>query len=407
MAISPGRHIVIANNVYPPIMAGGAELIVSYLAEGLAERGHKVTVVSTCGPEMEPYPDETRNGVEVVRFFPRNLYWSFSRGERPGYQKALWHLRDAWNRDASRRFAAITRDRRPDILHTHLIDGFSAAIWRVAQSQGARVLHTAHDYHLLCPRALMLTRDLKICREPVLGCRIYRKWHLATTRHVDLFASPSQFLIDQHMQAGLKAKAVKKVANGIPLPASAAAERDPSTPFCFVFAARLTREKGCEVVLDAVRRLPADLPVEIVVAGRGDYEEQFRAAAAADPRLRFLGYVQGDEKDALFRSADCLLLPSLWYENAPVVIVEAAAYRLPIIGSRIGAIPEFVHESETGLLFEPGNGADLAEKMMTLANDRATAERFGNNSHAFAERSSVRHMVDAYEAEYAGLLTPA
>ena len=64
-------HVVVANNIYPPIMAGGAELIVAWLAEGLAARGHRVTVVSTCGPEMEPYPVETVNGVTVIRFFPR------------------------------------------------------------------------------------------------------------------------------------------------------------------------------------------------------------------------------------------------------------------------------------------------------------------------------------------------
>ncbi len=89
-------HILVANNIYPPIMAGGAELIVAYPCEGLAARGHRVTVVSTCGPEMEPYPAETRNGVEIIRFFPRNLDWSFSRSRQPGMRKALWHARDAW-----------------------------------------------------------------------------------------------------------------------------------------------------------------------------------------------------------------------------------------------------------------------------------------------------------------------
>lgn len=71
-------HILIANNIYPPIMAGGAELIVAELAEGLVRRGHKVTVVSTCAPESEPYPIEIRNGVEVIRFFPKNRYWHWN-----------------------------------------------------------------------------------------------------------------------------------------------------------------------------------------------------------------------------------------------------------------------------------------------------------------------------------------
>ena len=73
---------------------------------------------------------ETRNGVTVIRFFPRNVYWNFARQGQPPYRRLLWHLRDAWNRDAGRRFRAILDDAPPDVMHTHLIDGFSAAIWR-------------------------------------------------------------------------------------------------------------------------------------------------------------------------------------------------------------------------------------------------------------------------------------
>jgi hypothetical protein len=80
-------HVMLCYSIYPPIQAGGAELIVSYLAEGLAQRGHRVTVVSTCGPEMDPYPTEYRNGVEVIRFFPKNRYWLFDREGRRGLDK--------------------------------------------------------------------------------------------------------------------------------------------------------------------------------------------------------------------------------------------------------------------------------------------------------------------------------
>ena len=100
-------HILVANNIYPPIMAGGAELIVAWLSEGLVQRGHQVTVVSTCGPEMEPYPVETRNGVTVIRFFPRNVYWNFARDGQKRHRRLFWHLRDAWNRDAGRQFQEI------------------------------------------------------------------------------------------------------------------------------------------------------------------------------------------------------------------------------------------------------------------------------------------------------------
>jgi len=398
------QHILIANNVYPPIMAGGAELIVAYQAEELARRGHRVTVVSTCGPEMEPYPVEMRNGVEIIRFFPKNFYWSFTRGQKPAYQKALWHLRDAWNFDANNRFKEILAEKHPDILHTHLIDGMSAVLWRRAKRAGIPVIHTAHDYHLLCPRAFMLTRSMALCTKPQIGCQIYRHWHLHTARDVDLFCSPSQFLIDKHKELGLRADQTAVVRNGIPLPAMQPRTREANAPLRFLFPARLTVEKGCEVVLTALKHLPADLNFELTVVGKGALEDKFTAAAATDSRLKFLGYVSGAEKETVFRQADSLIIPSLWYENAPVVIVEAAAYGMGVIGSRIGAIPEFVQDERTGLLFEPGNPQALAAAMTQLIHYPERLPQFAAEAQALVRESSVATMVDRYSAHYAKLL---
>ena len=395
-------HILLANNIYPPIAAGGAELIVAYLAEDLAARGHRVTVVSTCGPDMEPYPVEHRNGVEIIRFFPRNLYWSFARQGVGGARKALWHLRDAWNRDAGRRMAEIMADARPDLLHTHLIDGFSAAIWHAARARGLRVVHTAHDYHLMCPRAFMLTRDWKTCDSPSLPCRAFRRFHLGTTRHVDLFTSPSDFLLKLHREAGLRSGASAVVRNGIPLPRVARAPR-PAGPFRFVLLARLTTEKGIQVALDAMARIPLSANIQLLIGGKGPLEEVVRQAADADHRIRHLGYVSGEAKHTLLQSSDCLLLPSLWYENAPVVILEAAAYGLGIIASRIGGIPEFVLDRRTGHLVPPNDAAALATAMQHVAQDEAFRHNLPRHAGTLLDSSSVAAMTESFLQHYATL----
>ncbi len=400
-------HVMVANNIYPPIVAGGAELIVSYLCEGLVKRGHRVTVVSTCGPQMEPYPTETRNGVEVIRFFPPNFYWSFDRSREPGIKKWLWHARDAWNRQAALRLRSILETARPDLLHTHLIDGMSASIWACARRAGMRVIHTAHDYHLLCPRAFLLTSDWRVCSQPRLPCRIYRNWHLRTMRYVDLFVSPSRFLLGLHEQAGLRVANRDVVHNGIPQPNDVERVRQlrPSdSRLRFLMLSRLTVEKGVRVVLDAVARLPTDLGVEIVIAGEGPLEGEVRAAAARDHRISYLGYVDGEAKLQALSRAGYLLLPSLWYENAPVVIVEAAAYGLGVVGSEIGGIPEFVEKDQTGLLFPPGDSMALAAIMTRLALDSNVLPALESRLPALARRFAVDRMVDDYEAHYAAAL---
>jgi glycosyltransferase involved in cell wall biosynthesis len=391
-------HVLVVNNIYPPIMAGGAELVVAWLSEGLAARGHRVTVVSTCGPDMEPYPVERTGGVTVLRFFPRNVYWNFARDREKPHRRALWHLRDAWNRDTGRKFRAILAAAPPDIVHTHLIDGFSAAIWRRARQAGVPVVHTAHDYHLLCPRAVLLTGKGKICSRPSLPCRLYRAWHLRTSRDVDLFVSPSRFLLDRHLAAGMVPRAVAVVRNGIPLP-ERRVPRATDRPRLLMLS-RLTVEKGVRVVLRALAMLPRELDFELVIAGRGPLETEVRAAAAGDPRLRFVGYVSGDAKQALLESANYLLIPSLWYENAPVAVIEAAAWGIGVIGSRIGGIPELVRDGATGVLCEPGDPSPLAEAIRGLLTGAIVLRDFDRGTRALVREHSVERMVEAYLGHY-------
>jgi len=399
-------HVMLCYSIYPPIQAGGAELIVSYLAEGLAQRGHQVTVVSTCGPQMEPYPTELRNGVEVIRFFPKNRYWLFEREGRRGLDKLRWHLKDLWNRASGRRLREIMRDKKPSVVHTHGVEGFSPALWHSARSLGIPVVHTAHDYYMICPRALLLTKRLALCSQPMLACRARAGWYLRRASAIDLFCSPSQFLLDRHLIAGLPVTRHAVVPNGIPTVARPprAAPREAGRPLELLFAGRLTAEKGVRVAIDAMRHLPADARVRLTVAGKGYLESEVRAASEQDPRICFAGYLSGEDKLRAFSAADCLLLPSLWYENAPVVVLEAAAYRLPVIGSRLGAIPEFVQDGVNGLLFEPGNVRSLAEAVLRLSRDEALRAALATGGAPLIVKHSVAGMVDRYAAHYAELV---
>ena len=402
-------HVIMVNNIYPPIMAGGAELVVANLCEGLVQRGHQVTVVSTCGPEMEPYPVETRNGVTITRFFPRNVYWNFARDSQPRSRRLMWHLRDAWNRDAARRFQAVLDTAPASIMHTHLIDGLSASIWKRARASGIPTVHTAHDYHLLCPRAFLLDRNWRICRRPGLGCQMYRSWHLRTAYDIDLFVSPSRFLINRHRDAGFVPAREAVIRNGIPLPPDAARIRQTSRGIKrtrFLLMCRLTVEKGVRVALEAALSLAPELPFDLVIAGSGPLEAEIREAAATHPRIHFAGYVTGDEKTTLLASSDHVLIPSLWYENAPLAVIEAAAFGLGVLASRMGGIPELVREGQTGLLFEPGDVNCLAAAMRGLISGAIRFENLASSSWDLVQDHSVDRMVDRYIEQYERLLTP-
>src|SRR6185312_11699688 len=121
---------------------------------------------------------------------------------------------------------------------------------------------------------------------------------------------------------------VAVVRNGIPMPPDdmrIRGARRATGRTRFLLMCRLTAEKGVRVALHAAARQPATLDFELVIAGRGPLEAEVREAAAHDPRIRFAGYVTGEEKSAQLAAADHLLVPSLWYENAPLAVIEAAA----------------------------------------------------------------------------------
>ena len=235
-----------------------------------------------------------------------------------------------------------------------------------------------------------------------------RAWHLRTAAGIDLFVSPSRFLLDRHREAGLAPVRDAVIRNGIPLPPDAARireNRQGTRQSRFLLMCRLTREKGVLVALRAASRLPRELDFELVVAGRGALEPDVCEAARQDPRIRFAGYVSGEEKVALLAAADHLLVPSLWYENAPLAVIEAAAYGLGVLGSRIGGIPELVREGRTGLLFEPGDDAGLADAMRGLASGEIGLDGLAENSWELAQTHTVERMVDDYIAQYDQMVT--
>lgn len=397
-------RVLLVSNLYPPYVIGGAELIASYLAEGLAQRSHQVTVVTSKGPDTPDLPGEDAANPRIIRFFPPNRYWLFDRRPRSTLDKARWHLQDLWNRASGRRFADILDAVRPDVLHSHNIDGFSPIVWRIAKRRGIPTIHTAHDYHFLCPRSNLLDRHGQICTTPHPLCRGWRKYYGVRLTDVDIFASPSHFLLDQYRAAGLCPRRGVVAANGVPLPTQRAPSAPTDSPGALrlLFIGGLTESKGITVALEAMRQIPADLPVRLDIAGTGPLDHAVEQAAAGDSRIRWHGFVSGAAKEALF-DADLLLFPSLWYENMPTTILEASSRGLGVLGSDLGATREFVTE-DNGVRFPAGDAHALAKLIQDFQADRSKLTHFRQHAPASTRTFTIPAMVDRYTRLYDELL---
>ena len=304
---------------------------------------------------------------------------------------------------------------RINLAHVHLIaHQLSPSILPLLRDEGIPVVHTAHEYKLVCPayhlyihhegeicerclggayRHIITHRCLKnsLAASTLAGVSQYlHRWSGIYENNIDLFIAPSQFLAGKLSEGGIPAEQIRYLHNALDL-----SEYEPDfTPGDYaVFLGRLQPEKGVRTLLEAMRNVPSG---KLKIVGEGEDAGTLKAYAATHglENVEFMGYRTGDELRALMRGAAFLVLPSEWYENCPMVTLEAYAYGKPVVASRIGGIPESIDEGETGLLYEPGDAAQLAERMNTLFADRAKMEAMGRAGRRKVERYGEDHYGD-------------
>jgi glycosyltransferase involved in cell wall biosynthesis len=162
----------------------------------------------------------------------------------------------------------------------------------------------------------------------------------------------------------------------------------------------LRAHKGVRLMLEAFRHVASDA-ARLDIAGTGELAEECRAAASADPRIRVHGWVAGDAKRRLLEATHVVLAPSISWEVSGLAILEAFGHGIPVIGTRIGGIPELIDDGDTGYLIEPGDAAALAERMEMLAATPSLLTRLGAACRARANglrlSGTIRDIVELYE----------
>jgi glycosyltransferase involved in cell wall biosynthesis len=214
---------------------------------------------------------------------------------------------------------------------------------------------------------------------------------------IDAIVCPSRFMQQSLSEGGVGTTRLRLVPNSTPLaaPARASAAR----PY-LLYSGRLSREKGIACLIRAVDGLDVDL----LVAGDGPEAEAMRRLAAGTKqpsRVRFLGHCQRSALQELLAGALLIVVPSEWYENAPMAVLEAFAAGKPVVASAIGGIPELVRPGETGALFPPGDSVRLNEALRSLLASPATVARLGENAREMAKNRfspdvHLRELVKVY-----------
>lgn len=275
---------------------------------------------------------------------------------------------------------------RPDVVHVHNYFPLISPMVHVAvRKTGTPTIQTLHNYRIICANA-MLTRNGAPCEVCVGGSaynavlhRCYRDSRLGSlavarsiqhhkqigtwANDVDRFIALTEFERGRFIAAGLPGDRIAVKANGLADPGPVR----PGEREGLLFVGRLTSEKGIETLIAAAKLAGR----RVTVVGTGPLADQ----VAASPDLDYRGQVTPAQVRAAMSEARALIVPSLWYEGLPMVVVEAFAMGLPVIASRIGSLAEIVSDEVTGLHAAPGDAADLARAMTRILTDRASSER--------------------------------
>jgi glycosyltransferase involved in cell wall biosynthesis len=390
---------------------GGAAITATQLTSGLDQRGIEVVEIVS---QRDKRPGIIQKGrVKTYSFFPRNLYWVGDKSQYGGLRKVLFQLIDIWNPHVYRTVHAILRKEQPDIVHVMKLRGLSPSVWSAAAAAGCRpLIQTCHDYEIMSPDGILLSRAGQWASEGKWILRPYQWLRANLSRHVDVATSPSRYTLTTLTDRGFFSQAHHIVVpnshgyslarlDGYQTESSVRSLPAADDHFRLLYLGRLETAKGVDLLCAAVDRLAYTQPnLRLEIVGWGNIESLLQQEYGNHPNICFHGGVFGTEKESLLANADMLVVPSVWPEVFGMVIIESYAFGKPVIASRIGGIPELVQESETGFLVEPGDVTSLQRIIEYAFKNRHLVAEMRRACFAAARRYSLEDVTEQYLEAY-------
>ena len=400
---------------YRYFISGGPERYLFNVKDLFEGNGHSVIPFSVMHPRnlpsefseffLSPLTDsEKAVTFRQLKLTPKNLLKLFDR--------------TFLSVEARRRMKRLLKHSDVDVAYVlHFLRWISPSIFTELSSRGIPIVVRVSDFEYMCPGTHLL-RDGEICELCVGGSLLpsvkYRcvqgSFTLSLAHYasmslyravgimekIDAFVCPSRFTLRQMEKAGFAEKKLFHVPTFVN---THAISPECDAPGSYIlYSGRVSPEKGVEVLLDAFEKYrkrsgDAALPLHIIHTGgegAGRLEESIKSGALEDVVL--LSGLSAPDFYSHVGNAAFTVVPSLWYENLPNVVLESYACGKAVIGSGLGSIPELVEDGETGLLFEAGNSEDLADKLAWLAGRRRECVNMGRKGRMLAEREYGRDL---------------
>lgn len=396
---------------------GGAEVVFLNTGELLKAHGHEVVYFSQKWDE--------NFACDFSDYFPVGV-----GVKSRGLKDKLMAIRNYfYNSDAARNLERLVLKEKPDVAHIHLFwGGISPSIFKVLKKHGVPIVHTAHDYRMVCPAYAFKNGNNDVCEEcsgkyfyrciknrcskgslvmsVLMATEMYvRNAFMNPVDNIDAFMFVSDFSYNKHLYYQPRFAEKNCVTMYNFQDAAVLEEVDNSIDTYnsyYLFYGRLSYEKGINTLIKA---FTTKKNLHLKIVGTGPLESELKQYCADNccGNIEFLGYKTGKELFHLVRDAKFVCVPSECYENNPMTIIESYTLRTPVIGSNLGGIPEIIDEGRTGYKFESGNADELA-KVIDCSNVmgkdeyylmKENAQKFANEK--FGKENYYNKLIALYK----------
>ena len=391
--------ILIANWTWYP--SGGDWTYIDNVRRFYESKGHEVVPFSM--------KDDRNDQTPFNKYFVSNIdYKDLNKRKNP--LTAVKVLKNSlYSSEAKRKIHALLSEHKIDLVHLNNIHHYltPGSIIPEIKRHNIPIIWTVHDYVILCPNTTFISND-KVCERCKVGkyynCIVHKckkgsllassvaamesyvnKW-VDPYKYVDYFLCPSQFIADKFIQFGFDEKRIVRLYNPFDISSlENIAQNGLDGKKYIVYVGNILKVKGVFTLAAAVK----DLDVDLYIIGDGEALPELQNFVKNNNirNIYFLGRKKKQETLNYVKGAEFVVVPSEWYENLPYSLVEALLLAKPVLGARIGGIPELVLDNETGFLFEPANKEEMTAKMnymLSLPGERLSW--LGNNAqrHAMA-----------------------
>ena len=391
--------ILLANKFY--YRRGGDCIYMLNLEKLLKAHGHEVAVFAMDYPENLDTPWK--------KYFPKNM------------SKLMAFTRPFGSHEVKSTFKKLLDDFKPDVVHLNNVHTqLSPVMAELAHQWGIKVVWTLHDYKLLCPRYDCLKNGNTICETcfngdkkacldnkcmkgsklaSFIGFKEATVWNRERLEaSTDVFICPSQFMADKMVQGGFSKSKMQTLCNFIDVEKCKFSSTDgtdytddvellPKKEDYYCFIGRLSHEKGAKTLIEAANQLP----YKLVIIGGGPLMDELKSVAHTN--IEFVGFKQWDDIKQLVGKARFSVIPSEWYENNPLSVIEAQCLGTPVLGANIGGIPEL-----TDYTFSSGNIADLKTKIEKMWNSEFDYQQIASDAqHRYDAETYYDKLINIYK----------